>query len=606
MSYVRFAMVWVGIIVAHFLAFAVEGDSLGDGDVVHRDHERADCLWWKAQKPDAHFESRGLFSSAFWHCENGEYERVACILDVAARMQNRDPDSRSYGNFYWRWGEEKLLDLNAVDFCMKAAPIIWIRHRDKLPEVARETLLETLKLAAIGCRNHAVSSSYTNIALMNALDLILLGQALEDSSLQEEGLLRLDGVCEYTRTYGIHEYCSPTYYGVDMECLQLLQAFCDDPRGHKQVVALLELLSADIALNWWWPGDRLGGAHSREYNFLHGGGNYLPTGGSVFGRPKWVPQESLITLSKERIPRLVRQRWGSGLMDTRTYFVCKDVGLSTAGANHGPMDLPLTVDLPGREDPRCYFIPDARSDPYGTKKIAAGAHHKTHHLCPLWLATQRRGDALGMALYGAHVMGQATEQLASHFVMRRRVDGFWIGDRQVALAEAETAEFAVGMDEPVVLKLGTAAVGVRVPWAVGISDTPAQIALVNDGNDYGAVRLTVSHPGIFKPDDIKSAEDRPRSRPAAAMWVRVGSGLDTDEAFTAWRREFALAAAKADVDDEHIRIEVEGQDGPVVVGTSKPYNKPDAVVPEPTRALLELDGEDVGREIMKRCPRGQS
>jgi len=589
--YARLTTVWIGIIAAHLAAFAVESDLLGDGDVIHRDHDLDECLWQETKQTDAHFESRGLFSSALWHCENGEYERVGCILDVAARMQNRDPDSYSYGNFYWRWGEERLLDLNAVDFCMKSAPIIWIRHRDKLPETARATLLETMKLAAIGCRNHFVPSSYTNIALMNALDLILLGQALEDPSFREEGLLRLDKVCEYTRKNGIHEYCSPTYYQVDIECLQLLEAFCDDPQGHAQAESLLELLSTDIALNWWWPGDRLGGTHSREYQYLgnpRGLGGYLPTEGSVFSRPKWIPPARLFELSKNRIPRLVRQRWGSSDMDTRTYYVCKDVGLSSSGSNYGPMDLPLTADLPSKDEPRCYFIPDARGDPYGQKKIGAGAHQKAHHLCPFWIATQRRSDALGMALYRPHVMGQATEQLASHFVMRRNVDSFWIGDKKVALSAPETAEFAVCMNESVVLKLGTAAVGVRIPWAVGISDKPAAIALVNDGNDYGAVRLTVSHPGIFTPDDIKSTEDRPRSRPAAAIWVRVGSGLDTEEKFTAWRRDFALATAKADVDDKHIRIEIEGQDGPVIVGTSTPYRKPETSCPNHHRLCWSL------------------
>ena len=51
---------------------------------------------------------------------------------------------------------------------------------------------------------------------------------------------------------------------------------------------------------------------------------------------------------------------------------------------------------------------------------------------------------------------------------------------------------------------------------------------------------------------------------------------------------------------------LEGQDGLVMAGTSKPYHKPGAVVPEPTHALLELDGEDMGSEIMKKCPTGQS
>jgi hypothetical protein len=226
-------------------------------------------------------------------------------------------------------------------------------------------------------------------------------------------------------------------------------------------------------------------------------------------------------------------------------------------------------------------------------------------LRPFWTAAQRGADALGLALYHPGSLSKASEQLASHFVMRRDVDGFWIGGRRVDLSGQGTGEFAVGIDEPVVLRLGSAAVGVRVPWAVGISDTPATIALVNDGNDHGAVRLTVTHPGIVTPGDIRGTGGRERSRPAAAFWIRIGSGLDTEAAFAVWQRDFGLAATIVDASKEHIRIEVGGQDGQVIVGISKPYHKPDAIVPAPTRALLELDGEDMGSEIMKKCSGGR-
>jgi hypothetical protein len=44
-------------------------------------------------------------------------------------------------------------------------------------------------------RRHRVPPSYTNIALMNAGDPILLGEALGQSEVADDGYARLDRVC---------------------------------------------------------------------------------------------------------------------------------------------------------------------------------------------------------------------------------------------------------------------------------------------------------------------------------------------------------------------------------------------------------------------------
>ena len=96
----------------------------------------------------------------------------------------------------------------------------------------------------------------------------------------------------------------------------------------------------------------------------------------------------------------------------------EDVTLSVSGANYGPMDMPLTVDLPGDRDAlRCYFIPDGRRDPYGKKRIPAGPHQKTLHLRPFWLGTQRMTDALGLVVYRDQDMSDHAGTLESHMVI---------------------------------------------------------------------------------------------------------------------------------------------------------------------------------------------
>ena len=187
----------------------------------------AERTWEQVTALRPEMSSRNLFSSALAWCEAGVHgDRLHRVFEVAARMQDRDEESRGYGNFRWRWREGAVLDYNAVEFCMQAGVILWLKHREVIPEPARSTLREILEYAVEGCLRHRVSESYTNIALMNAENLILLGEALDKPEVADEGHARLDRVVLYTYEFGTHEYCSPTYYGTDLDCLGLIEAFC--------------------------------------------------------------------------------------------------------------------------------------------------------------------------------------------------------------------------------------------------------------------------------------------------------------------------------------------------------------------------------------------
>ncbi|MBN1341415.1 MAG: hypothetical protein JXQ73_01980 [Phycisphaerae bacterium] len=571
--------------------------------------------WRDAQEPAGNLSSRTLFRYALALCEtNTHMDRLPRLFELAAKMQDRDPSGSTYGNFRWYWREDRIRDRNAVDFCMKGASLIWIRHRDRLPEATRKILRELCEYGIEGCLRHRVPSSYTNISLMNALDLILLGEALDRPDVADEGYARLDRFCIYTWRCGIHEYCSPTYYGVDVECLLLLEAFCKRPRGQEQATALLELIWTDVALNWYPGSDRLGGACSRDYDYLAGSGHldsvmwlagWLPGqqrggGYSVFAAlGRWQPPQRLRDLNRTRLPRLVQQRWGPEPSQSRTCLMCNDVVLSTAGANYGPMDLPLTVDLPGgRDKPRCYFIPDGRGDPYGKKKIEQGAHSKALHLRPFWAATQRAADAIGLVVYRRGDVLPDMRTLETHFVMRRDVQGFWIGDRPVDLRGKQPKSFDVPDGQAVVLREGTAAVGIRVPWSRNVDGKPARRQLVYDGNAFGVVRLTVTHHGTSGESLRKEVGQGPE--PGAALWVRVGSGLKSDQDFQAWRRAFADASVQVKADASDVRVEAAASEGPIVLAASTPYRLIREWVPKPERFLLALDGKDLGREIIER------
>lgn len=571
--------------------------------------ERGERTWADVNSLPPELSSRELFGYSLVLCEAGQHlDRLERIFTVAARMQDRDPESRGYGNFRWRWKEGAVMDFNAVEFCMQSATLMWLRKADAIPAPARQVLDGLFSHAVEGCLRHRVPSSYTNISLMNAANLILLGEMLGNPDAAREGHARLDAICLYTWQAGIHEYDSPTYYGVNLDDLLMVQGFCRQERGRLQAEALLRLLWTDIALNWFRPAQRLAGTCSRDYDYLRGRG-FLETqlwvngwleedtrrGDAACILPTvaaWRPEDSLKALSAERFPRTVRQKWGTGRTHARTHVLFPDVTLSSSGACYGSMDLPLTVNLPGGPNSlRCYFIPDGRRDPYGKKLIPAGPHEKTLHLTPFFAAAQRGVDALAVVVYREGDVPDGAPSLESHFVMPADVDGFWIGDKSVAPGEGLAAH-PLQPGDALFLRKGSAAVGIRVPWSRSFEGGPAPAALVLDGNPYGAARLTVAHHSFW-------GVEGDAERPGAALWVRIGSGVVGDEAFAQWRRDFITADAKGSSDDGVIQVHVAGRDGPVALSAAPPFQGCLTVEPAHTKAVLELDGVDLGREILR-------
>ncbi|MCX5682128.1 MAG: hypothetical protein NT049_00360 [Planctomycetota bacterium] len=571
-------------------------------------------IWKKAADTPDNLSSRDLFTSAIALAEAGQdFDRLGKLFEVAARMQDRDPKSKGYGNFRWSWVNPTVMDYNAVEFCMQGGALLWLRHRDKLPEAARKQLREILDFAVEGCLRHKVRESYTNIALMNAENLILLGEALDRKDAADEGYARLDRVYANTLANGICEYGSPTYYGTDLDDLVLTEAFMKREDGRKKVHALLDIFWTDIAMNFFAPSERLAGPHSRDYDYLRGHGileNHLWAAGWISGNIRggsgaiwpalcrWQPPVELYRTSAAKFPRLIRQVWGTQPLQFRTHYLLPDVTLGSSAANYHNMDMPLTVDLPGpAEYPRCYFIPDARHDPYGKVKIqeGKGPHSKTLHLRPFWTAAQRKTDALGLVLYQDEDMAKAGKTLESHFVLPRDVDGFCIGDKPVALKAGAPVSLPLKNGQALVLRKGTAAVGVRIVWAKAVGEKEPAVAFVDDGNANGVVRLTVTH---------YESQESPASvlGAGAAVWVRVGSGLTTDAAFAAWRKQFAEAKAEARQDGNRLVLKAAGSDGPLQIETTAPKGENTQVDPPPARCVLEVDGKDIGRAILERNP----
>ena len=507
---------------------------------------------------DGNYTSREIFNYALALCEaDAHLDRLTRLFELAERLQQRDPDKPGYGNFYWYSDRPEVKDRNAVEFCMEPGTLLWILHRDKLSEEARSRMRELMEYSIEGCMNHRVGSTYTNISLMNAGNLIRLGEALDRPEVAEEGYRRFKVFGWYTWKCGIHEYVSSTYYWVDLITLQLIARFSERERARDQAEALMKLLWTDVAANWFEPAERLAGPNSRTYDFLYNMGikRILRAHGWLRGKDegdsghllaaygRWRPSEELVDV-RNTYPRRIRASWGYETRQARTHVAHRDVTLGCSSAHYHAMDVPLTVDLPGGERRvRGYFIPDGRDDPYGLNPYDIGSGHmKARHLRPFWTAAQRGDDAVGVCIYRLRAQKREDlKALKSHFVLPRNVDGVWLGRRRIGSEDGNAISpkrYPVKPGEALVLRQDTAAVGVRVPIARREDGTPAPISLVDHSTVIEAESGDMEQPFEKREDDAASGGSyvaAPRGRGRLRIPVKVSEAGE----YSLWGRVIA-------------------------------------------------------------------
>jgi hypothetical protein len=342
--------------------------------------------------------------------------RIEVAIDWLARFQETNTSKRSPWNFYWYWGDTEVKDANAVQFNMRLAIFVWTHYRDRLGDSGKKKLEALLRRAVDGVRKQSVRVSYSNIYLMKIFNLIAMGEALGIPRMAEEGYRNLDQWIAYTWENGVAEYLSPTYYAVDIEMLGLVRNFAKDPAGRTAAEKALVYMWNEVMLNWYAPGNRLGGAHSRDYDRLtgHGGlekllgyAGYLGTEGvkAPTDSPHeyfsfWAPPASRLAPEVKVFPRFIHQRWGGRFdtpFETAAQYLGKWFSIGSATANYWDMDkAPLVASLgAGEEVPQILYYMDGRGDWYGKKKIMErSGHMKSLHLKPFLSSVQNGSEVL--------------------------------------------------------------------------------------------------------------------------------------------------------------------------------------------------------------------
>lgn len=114
--------------------------------------------------------------------------------------------------------------------------------------------------------------AYTNARLIRDVQMMLIGQATGDTALYNQGVDYWDEWYAYTQQWGIREYGSTVYYGVDLGALLMAYSYLDDPLVRDEVENALDFFWYDVAATYLPGRETMAGSSSREYDWTHSSG----------------------------------------------------------------------------------------------------------------------------------------------------------------------------------------------------------------------------------------------------------------------------------------------------------------------------------------------
>ncbi len=130
--------------------------------------------------------------------------------------------------------DKKVMDYNAVDFSMRGGAFLWVKHRDFIPR-RRAASGEIAEFSVPGLFASQGSTSLFQHCDHERRRPHLLGEDARPARKLATKVTRdSNQVFRYTQAAGIHEFDSPTYTGVDLDGLGMIEAFCRRDAGRPE------------------------------------------------------------------------------------------------------------------------------------------------------------------------------------------------------------------------------------------------------------------------------------------------------------------------------------------------------------------------------------
>lgn len=565
-------------------------------------------MFARIEKADARLGARELMKYILEAAVAGDsQENIRKAIRTLREQQELRAGNPTFGNFRWYRGQPEVKDRNAVQFVCQNAMALSLGHPGRLNAENEATFRAMMEDAAVGAQSQKVLPSYTNIFLMKASNLVLLGQYLNQPELTGKGRANLKEWFEYTKLNGITEYNSTTYTGVDMDCAIQLVRLSTEPRDQELGRAILQLLWTEVAANWFEPAQRLGGSHSRDYNYLLGIGSLdaqlAANGWLPPAKPDVLAAESTSRIWKapkewtdpirRTLPREVIQRWGQGLGQTATNWVTKDYCIGTCGTSKAYDDKVFAMQFPAdRRTPMTYYVMDGRNDPYGvSKEPDSNGHSKTLHLRPTLGAVQNKDRVLLIA-------ADDTER-PKHLRPVPELRGLWShwvfpSDATVHYADGSIAPPGpIPSDKSIFIRKNGVVLGLRIlearkEWSSG---SRLVVNLVRDGDTHKAARITVEHGTGAHP-----------GQGLVAFAAETAHAPD-DNSFARFARLFSAQTRKFTYATDVAEVQISGEDHAMAIALDLAKGKIlklEGSAPFPADQTFSINGQNPWQPIVEK------
>jgi len=499
--------------------------------------KQIDRLGSQIAKDPGHVTTRDLPNGALYHMERGGSPADAeALLRRLFAIQTMDPASKDFGYIPWKINDPSVRDANSIEFDMQAMGAIFIGYGDKLSQSFKNDARPHLQAALVALSNHHVPVSYTNIYLMNTFNTLTLGQYLNDQPALDRGRQQWAAWQDYTAHNGIHEFDSPTYYGVDLADLTLAYRYITDPALHAQIVAVLDYYFKDIASNFYLPAERLAGPHSRDYNFLNGWGS---VNWDLFAEGAMDDQQTLTDIFLEKVDiidndrpggyhpspeilhrmdmpfRTIQQRWDENTGHYRYVYFTPDFVLGSSDGAYEPQDKLFAADY-GSSHPviTTSVVVDSFDQPYGlAEQLDRSGHNKPVHLPANLSSVQEKNTAL--LVYDLDpARDSAGKSFATDLLLPSTADDILLDGTPVTISSKLDLSAHIG--SVIAVRQGNACLAATIWHADALQQTQPTLSLKADdiGLKNGAFRLAVYHGAV--------AEDKtPADHLYVAMLVRM-------------------------------------------------------------------------------------